>query len=106
MLIKKQLLLFLLLAITNFSVAEDGYRLWLRYDKITNQRIAEKYKKQIQQLFISGNSATIQKARQEFITAIQGLLGNTVSNVNTLKTDGTIIAGTVSSNPVLGALDP
>ncbi len=106
MLIKKQLLLFFLLAISGIAFADNGYRLWLRYDRINNQQVAGKYNKQIQQLYISGNSATIQKAKQEFTNAIQGLLGKKISIVNKLTTDGTVIAGTVASNKILGALDP
>ena len=106
MFIKKQLVFFFMLSFAHAAFADDGYRLWLRYDKISNQMLAEKYKKQIRQLYISGNSLIIEKAKFEFTVAIQGLLGKTPSFANTIVTDGTIIAGTISSNQLLRALNP
>jgi alpha-glucuronidase len=104
MLIKKSLLLYFMLAVSCVAFAEDGYRLWLRYDKVTDQKKLGLYRQQIQQLFITGNSPTIEKAKQELNIALKGLLDKVPVTVNELKTNGTIIIGTAANNALIASL--
>ncbi|MEI9957319.1 MAG: alpha-glucuronidase family glycosyl hydrolase [Ferruginibacter sp.] len=103
MAIKKQLLLYFILAISSVAFADDGYRLWLKYDKIQNNNIVAAYKKQIQQVNISGTSETIQKATAELNTALKGLLDKTPV-VNTITANGSLIIGTTSANTLIATL--
>lgn len=66
---------------TFITKAEDGYRLWLRYDRITNSKLLQEYRNQIQTVSIRDTSATLTLAREELITGLQGLLGKGV-NIN------------------------
>jgi alpha-glucuronidase len=71
--------------------AEDGYRLWLRYDKIDNAKLLTEYQEQITTIQINNESATLQVAQQELIKGLQGLLAKKIVN-------GSIIAGTPASS--------
>jgi alpha-glucuronidase len=77
--------------------AEDGYRLWLRYDKIDNAKLLTEYQEQITTIQINNESATLQVAQQELIKGLQGLLAKKIVNQNTIN-NGSIIAGTPASS--------
>ena len=95
---KKIILLLVLILTINFLYAEDGYRLWLRYDKISNTTLLSQYKKAIASPFVLGESATIQVIKQELSTALSGLTGtNVVCNNATIST-ATLLFG-IASNP-------
>ena len=104
MFIKKQLLLYFILVISSAAFADDGYRLWLKYDKMQDKDLAAVYKKQIQQIIISGNTPTIQKAREEINAALSGLLNKSTVFTGELKFNGTVIIGTPSSNKLIASL--
>jgi alpha-glucuronidase len=78
------------LTLSNSLYAEDGYRLWLRYDKIDNTALLAQYKKIIQSVSIPGNSATGNVIRAEIEKGLSGLLGTEVKFVNT---NGSLIIG-------------
>ncbi len=85
---KKILLLFIvgLLTCSNI-IAEDGYRLWLRYDKINNPTTLTQYKKNIQTISIRGSSSTLDIIRKEIKNGLSGLLGtNIIISGNLLPT--------------------
>ncbi len=77
----------------NFIFAEDGYRLWLKYDLISNARLLKEYENLIHASMVKGESATIQAARHELQTGLNGLLGSTIPQVDNVKENGTVIAG-------------
>jgi len=88
-------LLFIIFMLTagNFIFAEDGYRLWLKYDLISNARLLKEYENLIHASMVKGESATIQAARHELQTGLNGLLGSTIPQVDNVKENGTVIAG-------------
>ncbi len=69
------LFLFLFAAVQ----AEDGYRLWLRYDLIKKEDLRTSYSKRIGVISLPGQSPTLQVARKELQEALNGLLGSVVS---------------------------
>ncbi len=54
--------------------AEDGYRLWLRYDKIDNAALLQQYRNQISSVLFENSSPTLNVAKKELLTGLQGLL--------------------------------
>lgn len=93
MFMKKKLLVFAFTLITFTAFAEDGYRLWLRYDKILNNSLLNKYKQQIIAPVIIGNSATIQVAKAELQNGINGLLSSNYKIGNAINSKTTLIVG-------------
>ncbi len=71
-------LLALLLLLFSFAQAEDGYRLWLRYDQLKNASLRTGYGARLTTISLPGNSPTLQVARKELQMALSGLLGKTV----------------------------
>jgi alpha-glucuronidase len=100
------ILLALLLLFRSGSInAEDGYRLWLRYDRISDKARLAEYTGQISGLVIEGNDPVSQSALKELQTGLTGLLGKSLSLEKSLKKDGLIIAGTPESSPVIASLN-
>lgn len=76
---KKTLFLFIVGLFTcSKLIAEDGYRLWLRYDRINNPALLTQYKKNIQVISVKGNSPTLDIIRTEIKNGLSGLLGSQV----------------------------
>lgn len=82
----------LLFFIHAHSKAEDGYRLWLRYDKISDQKKSTVYTKAIKGWMIEGESPTITAAKKELQQGLDGLLGQPIPSVKNLKGGGIVIA--------------
>lgn len=85
--------------------AEDGYRLWLRYDKISDKTLLQEYSKQISSLYIEGNSPTILAAKEELKNGLSGLLGKNIPEVNFVKSDGTVIIANYRNSELLKKLN-
>jgi len=83
--------------------AEDGYRLWLRYDKISNPSLLSHYQNMMQQLWVDGNSPLLQSAQKELSMGLGGLLGKQVNQVNSIQ-NNTVIVGSVESSKFIANL--
>ena len=97
---KKNFLLFVFLMLSSAIVAEDGYRLWLRYDKIDNTSLLQHYRNLIPSAQVIGLSQTIQIARSELIRGLEGLLGQKLSLTSAGSKKG-IVAGTPGTSSVV-----
>jgi len=82
---------------------EDGYDLWLRYRLISNASLLSEYRATITRLVVEGNSPTLQAARRELTTGLQGLLGRAVPTDRGVR-DGSVIVGTPASSRVIASL--
>ncbi len=83
--------------------AEDGYRLWLRYDKISNFTLLDQYKKQIRSFAVIGSSQTVAIIRKELTNAFSGLFGTPYSlsgNNNSVS----FLAGSIHSSPIFSSI--
>lgn len=94
---------FTLLMLLMVSRAEDGYRLWLRYDLIDQQQLLESYRKNIQSVLVIGESGTMQAIRNELNLGLQGLLGQEVHE-GSLNDDNMLLVGTYGPNTILSEL--
>jgi alpha-glucuronidase len=101
---KKILQLAILLLLFPVIVAEDGYRLWLRYDKISDPQLLAEYNKNITGWMIEGNSPELAAASKELHTGLNGLLGVTIPSERSVKRNGIIVAGTPASSPLIKSL--
>src|SRR5260221_3639127 len=82
--------------------ADDGYRLWLRYDKLTANEIS-KYAPRLRALLVSGDSPTLAAAKQELSNGLAGLLGESILQADKVI-DDTLIVGTSRSSPSIVGL--
>lgn len=83
--------------------AEDGYRLWLRYDPIP-QKMIDVYRPAIAYVVVQGSSATFSALRAELTDGCSGLLGKNIPSAETVDRDGAIVVGTPDSSPLIANL--
>src|SRR5688572_2017257 len=88
---KKNILFFIFLAFSSAALAEDGYRLWLRYDKIDNSILLQQYRNLINSFVTDGSSPTLRVAKKELLTGLQGLLGKKISEATGIKNNSVIL---------------
>src|SRR5688572_7860730 len=88
---KKNILFFIFLAFSSAALAEDGYRLWLRYDKIDNSILLQQYRNHINSFVTDGSSPTLRVAKKELLTGLQGLLGKKISEATGIKNNSVIL---------------
>src|SRR5688500_2371392 len=98
------LILSLIALLSPFSAAaEDGYRLWLRYDPIPKETI-EAYRPRVTSIVAPGGSATLEAIRSELSNGCAGLLVGAVTVAEKIERDSAIVVGTPSSSPLIGGL--
>ncbi|MBL7740802.1 MAG: alpha-glucuronidase [Chitinophagaceae bacterium] len=99
----KKTFLFLAILIMAGSVsAENGYRLWLRYDLLTDKALLTAYRARISTIVADGRSATAAITKEELQNGLLGLLGKKVVMTNTIG-HGAIVTGTPAMD-VIGSL--
>jgi alpha-glucuronidase len=87
--------------------AEDGYRLWLRYDLVDNKSLLEQYRMSISSFQFNAESNTLVAARNELLTGLHGLLGawpGEIYGESGRFGNGCLIVGTSTSSPIIGRL--
>ncbi len=84
--------------------AEDGYRLWLRYEKITDARVLSSYKNSLRSVAVVGNSATINVAKEELLKATTGLTGAALYPSLSVAASSSLIIGSASSLKEISSL--
>src|SRR3954471_11139406 len=84
------LLLLLAALLPAAARADDGYRLWLRYDPIEAPQRAL-YSRAASELVVEGDSATIRAARSELVRGLTGLLGRPQPVAQRVNRDGAIL---------------
>jgi alpha-glucuronidase len=87
-----------------FLCAEDGYQLWLRYEKVTDQALSEQYKTATAQIIIEGSSSTMRAVKKELQTALNGLLEKQINIVDKPLKGNILIIGTPEHSPVISSL--
>ena len=91
-------ILFFSLMSIHLLHADDGYRLWLKYDEVSDMHTLRSYRKSIKGWMTLGNSGTMVSVRNELQRGLTGLLGANVLQLMEPK-NGTIMAGTYRNLP-------
>jgi alpha-glucuronidase len=81
--------------------AEDGYRLWLRYDKIRDNNILNNYKTQVGSIAVLGQSPTLSAAEDELLKGLSGLLGIKITSGAAVQSNSVVI-GTIAAPAIAG----
>ena len=95
------LLIFLVSVV--ISNAEDGYRLWLRYEPVNNPALLAAYRNNITSINFPGNSSTLTAAKDELAMGLEGLLGKKTPFQNTIS-NAQLVIGTPKSSPAIASL--
>jgi alpha-glucuronidase len=85
--------------------AEDGYRLWLRYDLISDQPVLNQYSKLISGFIVEGKTPSLKVTVTELQMGLSGLLGKKIPSVPEVKSNGIVVAGTPESSEIIASLN-
>ncbi|WP_147205536.1 alpha-glucuronidase family glycosyl hydrolase [Segetibacter aerophilus] len=83
--------------------ADDGYRLWLRYELVNNSTLLSNYRNAVTSVYLPGTSPSLLAAKDELQMGLEGLLGKKVSFQNTLA-NAQLVVGTPASSSQIAAL--
>ncbi|HVU58657.1 MAG TPA: alpha-glucuronidase family glycosyl hydrolase [Puia sp.] len=97
------LFIIFLLLVSSSSRAEDGYRLWLRYDRVDDPVLLTQYRNAVTALIFPTPSLTLTVARNELLDDLGSLLNKKPAVRNSL-TDNCLLAGTPASSPEIARL--
>jgi alpha-glucuronidase len=82
--------------------ADDGYRLWLRYEQLPATSVTN-YRQRIKSIAVQGNSATVTAIRNELRVGCMGLLGAPVE-IDPGRNDASVVVGTPQTSPLVHSL--
>lgn len=72
--------------------ADDGYRLWLRYDPLADEEVRNAYRSALGEIEVFGDSATLGAAEEELRRGLDGLIG-------TQRNGNRIVLGSLENLP-------
>ncbi|MCP8900031.1 alpha-glucuronidase family glycosyl hydrolase [Gilvimarinus xylanilyticus] len=84
--------------------AEDGYRMWLRYQPTADTQLRSQYQQQFTNIVQPGDSPTLQLAARELATGLRGITGQEIATPDT-PTTGSVVFGTPESSAVIKSLE-
>jgi alpha-glucuronidase len=84
--------------------AEDGHRLWLRYDRLP-ERVLGAYRPRLASVVVPAGSATFDAVRTELVDGLSGLLGHPVPVAGDVDRAGAVVVGTPRSSPIIAGLE-
>ncbi len=85
-----------LLFLSSLTYADDGYRLWLVYDKIEDEAVRQRYMNLIQGWLVIDNSATAEVVKSELRLALDGLFGTRIPQLKH-EENNFLVAGTTTT---------
>jgi alpha-glucuronidase len=101
----KSVLIIILLFIFSVGHSEDGYRLWLRYDPISDVTKRKEYTTLLKYLVLEQTSPTFNVAEKELKQALNGLLGLNLTSTKVIQEAGAVILGTPASSKIIASLN-
>lgn len=100
---KKLFFSLITILIAGSLFAEDGYRLWLRYDLVKDKSLLTQYRNSITGIMKGGNSTTAAIIRDELQNGLSGLLGKNIFLQNKIIA-GSIVTGTPHESDLIRSL--
>jgi alpha-glucuronidase len=97
---KKICVVIYFLFFTGIVHSEDGYRLWLRYNKIDNNTLLLQYRNIIASIQFTGNSPVLKAAKEELLNGLQGLLEKKITEQK-IMVDKSIVVGTPATSTII-----
>jgi alpha-glucuronidase len=86
------------------SKAEDGYRMWLRYDRVEDENTLGEYRSFLSRVIVAESSPTMIAVKDELQRGLEGLLDVRLRFTDRLSGDGTLIVGTPENSGIIASL--
>lgn len=96
----RNICLLFLLCCVQWSYAENGYELWLRYKPVSNASLCESYRQMNRKVIFPGEAESLVAARKELQAGLSGLLNVNFTETEALE-DNVLLVGTPQSIPLL-----
>jgi alpha-glucuronidase len=90
-------------ALCGIAAAEDGYDLWLRYQKVESRRL-HAYRDTVTHLVSEGSSPSLSAAQTELERGLRDLLGRGLPTAGDVEKPGALVIGTPGSSPLVAGL--
>lgn len=87
------------------TMAEDGYRLWLRYEQVTDESLLQEYRSSLGEIVIEGESPTLSIVKKEMHRGVSGLLGTSIPVNTSITKKRSVIIGTPENSDLIASLD-
>lgn len=91
-----------LLACAGGARAEDGYRLWMRYQPLATT-VAAVYRRQLAEVVAPDGTPMQRATRDELTRSLSGLLGTAPPMRTAITTDHALVLGTPQSSALVAA---
>lgn len=98
-------ILFLNLILYNTVYTDDGYKLWLKYNKISNPEVLHNYQQLISSFYVSGKSETSKLIYEEMRNGLRSLLGKKIPVISSIKKSSIIIANSADFKYIKDFID-
>lgn len=86
------------------DVGNDGYRAWLRYEKVESEELLNEYRNLLSSVVLNGNSPTIHAIKEELHQALPKLLDHKISFQDEIQENGSLLIGTPESSAQIASL--
>ncbi len=94
----------MLVYLTVSTYAEDGYRLWLRYEPVTNAEKLSHYKNVVKYIVVDSDESMINSAVNELQQGVNNMLGINPVIADKVKEDGAIVLGIPETSEIVASL--
>lgn len=100
------LCLFTILTTLQGLHAEDGYRLWLRFDLIADEAQRNTYREQFPGIMLDGDGPILETAVRELSQGLSGMLGAPIEAVTPTAENKGILLGLIGQSSLIDAAVP
>ncbi len=100
---QRWILYWLAVFLGSTAAGEDGYRLWMRYERADSACLLQ-YHRQATEIVIQGQTETFTVIEKELQQGLSGLLGVAVPSASSVTQDGAIVVGTYQTSPIIQEL--
>ena len=98
---KKKIVILICLLSASSVFADDGYRLWLKYDLLKDAKQRESYTQLAKFIAVNAENQVVKTASEELQTGLQGLLGKKIPLLKSPAGVGGIILKVTNNKPFL-----
>jgi len=97
------LLWIVILLLPGTLLAEDGYELWLRYNRIPDPELLSNYKKHATEMVVQQSCPIFEAVQDELVMALHGLLGQEIPVNSSVSKSGAIVVGRKPNTSSIGS---
>lgn len=94
-------LIVIMQSISLITKGEDGYKLWLRYNKVTDNAKYNEYRKLTKNTIFPGSSSVIRVAREELLNGLNGMIGQNPITTDKITDGETLVIGTPKTSRLI-----